>query len=171
MAGMRAEQVCAVIDGLVGTMAISAKAGQKVAAFCQTCKDIVRMSGNRNVTDWKFQGLSDIDQDGSAETGATDLIAATYVYALLVGSVGDDAEIDWVALYDADSATFDGTAALSNSVFGVKAIPLGTTVEDYHVAFVDHAGFALATGLTVAADGQDGTNPATDDMRGWILYR
>jgi hypothetical protein len=164
-------EICAKIDGMVGTMALSSNAGQAVACWIQHCKDIMRLPANRNLTTWKFQALSDIDEDGSTETGDADLIAATKVYGLMVGTVDVTAEHRWVAIYDADSATFDGTAALANSVATVLLIQdaASASAEEYYCATWQQ-GFSLGTGMTIASDGVDGANTEASELRGWVLY-
>ena len=164
-------EVCAKIDGLLGTMALSTANGQAVSLWAQHCKDIMRLPGNRSLTTWKFQAISDIDEDGSTETGDADLIAATKLYALCVGCVDVTAEHRWVACYDADSATFDGTAALANSVATVLLIQdaASAAAEEYYCASWQQ-GFTLGTGLTIASDGVDGANTETSELRGWVLF-
>jgi hypothetical protein len=161
--------ICAKMDGMVGTMAVSADAGQHVAFFIQACKDIMRLPANRSLTTWNFQSLSDIDEDGATQTGDADLIAATKFYGLLVGHLDDQA--NWVAILDADSGTLAGENALANGTMAVLQVPAVTTagVEEFYSA-VYPRGIALGTGLTVHADGLDGTAPVADALRGWILF-
>ena len=82
-----------------------------------------------------------------------------------------------MAFSDADSNTFDGTAALDNNdiiVIQPRAAATDGTPEYVGMVFVggpDTLGFPLDTGLSIGADGNDGTNPAADDLRVWVLYR
>lgn len=158
------------MEGLVGTMATSADATQHVATWVEMCKMIMLMPGNRDLTDWKFQALSDLDEDGSAETGAADLIAATKIYGLLAGQLDD--QINCVVAFDGDTNTLDGNGALADATAFMIRLPAVTTsgVEEYQ-GIVSAKGFALGTGLTVCGDGVDGTTPGASDMRGWILFR
>lgn len=160
--------ICAKMEGLVGTMANAIDAGQHVATFVEGCKIIMRQPELRGLTTWKFQALSDIDEDGSDQTGDADLIGATKVYGLLVAHVDDQA--NWVALLDADSGTLAGENALANGTMAVIQVPaISGTTEEYHSCLWPR-GIALGTGLTVQADGLDGTAPAASMIRGWILF-
>ena len=82
-----------------------------------------------------------------------------------------------MAIFDEDSNTFDGTAALSNTAIAViqpRAAGTDGTPEYVGLALIggpDTLGFPLDTGLSIGADGRDGTNPAADDIRVWTLYR
>jgi len=150
---------------MVSTMATTAL--QPVAEWIKDCKSLLRLTQNRDYTDWAFAASADID-----ETGNVVLAAAATLYAVLIGTVSADAELDWVCITNATSNTFDGTAALDNGDFIAFALPAAATAgtEEFHSLIIPE-GLVMGTGLTTAADGQDGTNPATDDIRAWVLYR
>ena len=158
-----------VLEGLAGV--VPATGTQVVGEWIANLKQVLRSSPHRTYTDYAFQALSDIDEDGAVETNTAPLTTATSVYGLLLGTVATDAERDWVVVADADTLTFDGTAALANTVMAaLQLAAAGTGLESFE-AVVWPNGIPLATGLTIAADGRDGANPAANDIRGWVLYR
>lgn len=163
-------QIIPIMEGLISTMPTTAS--QVAGEWVNMCKSVMRMVVHRNLTNWNFMALSDIDQDGAAETNAAPLLTAVELYGALIATNSADAEADWVLFADADSDTFDGTAALDNDAVAVIQLPVAAVdgTEELH-GVVWPAGLPLATGLTVSADGRDGTNPALDDIRGWILFR
>lgn len=154
-----------MMEGMVSTMATTAS--QAAAEWVKACKSLLRMTRNRDLTDWEFVASADVD-----ETGNAILAAVGTVYAVLIGTNSADAEVDWFVVTNATSNTFDGTAALDNTDFVAYALPAAATdgTEEVH-GLIFYNGLPCSTGITVAADGQDGTNPATDDVRCWILYR
>ena len=162
--------VIPVLEGLVSTMPTT---GRQVASeWVRMCKVIMHQTALRDETDWSVMALSDIDEDGAAETNTGDMPTMTNVYGLLVANGSAAAERNWVVVSDSDTLTFDGTAALANTVVAAyQPDAAGTAgVEELH-GMVWPFGLTLATGCTVAADGRDGTNPTLNDLRGWILYR
>lgn len=154
-----------LMEGLVSTMPTNAS--QRVATWVELCKAIMRQQALRENTDWEFAVSTDID-----ETGNVVRSGASTLYAGLIGTDSADAEVDWVVVTNATSNTLDGTAALDNTDFFVFELPAAATdgTEEFH-SFVIPEGLVLGTGFTVAADGQDGANPAANDIRGWFLYR
>ena len=162
-------QIYPILEGLAGV--VPATGTQVVGDWIVALKQILRGAPHRNYTDYAFQALSDIDEDGAVETNVAPLTTGTAIYGLLVGTVSTDAQRDWVVVADADTLTFAGELAYDNAV--VAALQLaaaGTGLESFE-AMVWPAGIPLATGLTICADGRDGTGPAGNDIRGWVLYR
>ena len=163
--GVAASTLIPEIEGMVSTMPTNAP--QAVAEWIKDVKSLLRLTVNRDRSDWVFEASADVDESANVvRSGASTL------YAVLFGTVSADAEIDWVCITDATSNTFDGTAALDNTDIAVLALPACATAgtEEFH-SWLKPEGLIMGTGLTIGADGQDGTNPATNDIRAWVLYR
>lgn len=163
--GVAPNTLLPMIEGLVSTMPTNAP--QAVGEWIKEVKSLLRLTAIRDQADWAFEASADVDQTGNAiRTGAST------VYAVLVGTVSADAERDWFVITDAASNTFDGTAALDNDDLVAYELPAAGTAgtEEFH-GMVFPQGVPCATGITVSADGRDGTDPAADDVRCWILYR
>ena len=158
-----------VLEGLAGV--VPATGTQVVGEWTAALKQILRAWPHRTYTDYALIALSDIDEDGSAETNAAPLTTATSVYGLLVGTVSTDSERDWVVVADADSITFAGESAYANTVMAaLQLAAAGTGLESFE-GMIWPDGIPLATGLSICADGRDGTGPAANDIRGWVLFR
>lgn len=157
--------VIPAIEGLVSTMPTNAP--QAVSEWIKDVKSLLRLTSLRDQTDWTFVASADID-----ETANVILAAAGTVYALLIGTNSADSEADFVCLTNDTSNTFDGTAALDNTDVFVYQLPaVATDGTEEFSGFVFPNGIPCGTGISLGADGRDGTNPAVDDIRGWILYR
>lgn len=163
-------QIIPMMEGMVSTM--STIGSQVAGDWVRMMKQVMHRVSIRDETDWEFMALSDIDEDGAAETNAAPLISCTMLYGALIGTNSADAELDWVQFADADTDTFAGGSALDNDVLAILELPAAATdgTEELHAA-IWPGGLICATGLTVSADGQDGTNPAADDIRGWVVFR
>ena len=161
-----------VMEGMVSTQATGARGRMEPALWVEMMKLLLRATGARDETDFEFALADDVDQTANVISAA-----ATFILGVLVEQDASDAERDWVVATDADSNTFDGTAALDNDdVILIQPRATGTdgTPEYVGVAIVggpDTLGFPLDTGLSLGADGRDGADPAADDIRAWILYR
>lgn len=155
-----------VMEGMISTMPTTA--GQAASEWVKAVKSLLRLTRNRDLTDWEFVASADVDESANVI-----LAAVGTVYSVLVGTNSADAEVDWFVITNATSNTFDGTAALDNTDLVAYALPAAATdgTEEVHVALWEPSGLPMATGICLGADGQDGTNPATDDIRAWILYR
>ena len=166
------QAIIPVLEGMVSTQATGAGGRQEVGLWVEMCKALLRAPGIREETDIQFVLADDVD-----ETANVIDAGATHVLAVLVETDSADAERDWVAITDADSNTFDGTLALDNDdiiVIQPRAAATDGTPEYVGMVFVggpDTLGFPLDIGLSIGADGRDGTNPAVDDLRVWVLYR
>lgn len=163
--GVAANTLLPAIEGLVSTMPTNAP--QAVAEWIKDVKSLMRLTSLRDQSDWAFQASNDVDESANVIASA-----ASTVYALLIGTVSADAEGDIFCLTNDTSNTFDGTAALDNGDRLAFNIPDAATAgtEEFH-GFVFPSGIPCGTGVCLGADGEDGTNPATDDIRAWILYR
>lgn len=166
------QAILPVLEGMVSTQATGAGGRQEVGLWVELMKALLRAPGIRDETDLQFVLADDVDQTGNVIDAG-----ATHILGILVETDSADAERDWVAITDADSNTFDGTAALDNDdVILIQPRAAGTdgTPEYVGMVFVggpDTLGFPLDTGLTISADGRDGADPAADDLRVWVLYR
>lgn len=159
------ETVIPRMEAILGSVAGGT---EDVALWLRLAKQIMLSASNKDQTDWEFALSSDIDETGNdLETGAT-------LYGMVIGTNAADAELDWVQVSDDGDGTltFDGTAALVNDVKVAHYLPAAATdgTEELH-PYLYPEGISFTNHMTVCADGQDGTNPATDDIRGWFLYR
>ena len=154
-----------LMEGMVSTMPTTG--AQAASEWVKACKSLMRLTANRDQTDWEFEASADVD-----ETANVILSAVGTVYAILIGTNSADSERDWFIITDATSNTFDGTAALDNTDLYAYQLPAAGTdgTEELH-GQVFYNGLPMATGICLGADGRDGTNPAADDIRAWILYR
>ena len=158
----------AIWPNLEGIVSQQSGTSQRVAMWVELCKAVMRSDVLKSKDDWAFTSSTDVDQTGNdVETGAR-------LYGLLVATNSADAETDFiVADDDSDgTVTLDGTAALVNTVQFAYNIPAAATdgVEEFH-PFVFPEGLPFTDHMVFAADGRDGTDPATDDIRVWALYR
>lgn len=177
-------QIIPQIEGLVGFQIGSADGGsiqgnQIVADWVQLVKAQLSLSSFRYLTDFEFTLLNDVDADGEQLTSATHLCAALCEMVTTIATDGDG----WVVFSDQDSYTFAGNTALNDAdvamihvsdvvTTGVSefypGIWLGGTSDD---GTYSNAGINLATGLTVAADGNNNGAFALDALRVWVLFR
>ena len=166
------QAIMPVLEGMVSTQATGARGRMEPALWVETMKLLLRATGARDETDFEFALADDVDQTANVIS-----TAATFVFGALVEQDSADAERDFVVLVDADSDTVDGTAANANTYIAMvqpRAAGTDGTPEYVGVALIggpDTLGFPLDTGLTIGADGRDGTDPAADDLRVWTLYR
>lgn len=160
-------QIIPVMEGLVGTAATSTAGKQAVATWVEMCKVLLRDPDVRDVTDLQFVIVDDLANAADVvDTGATHLLA------LLIDQDAADAERDWVAVLDADSGTFLGDSILGNNNVVLIQPPVAATdntSEYWGVVFAQP--LSLETGLSIGADGRDGTAPAANDLRVFCLYR
>lgn len=163
--GVAANTLLPAIEGMVSTMPTNAP--QAVGEWIKDVKSLMRLTSLRDQSDWAFECSTDVDESANVVRSG-----ASTVYALLIGTNSADSEADIFCLTNATSNTFDGTAALDNTdrlAFNIPAAATDGTEEFW--GFVFPNGIPCATGLCLGADGEDGTNPAADDIRAWVLYR
>ena len=166
---MKPHELFPLMEGLIGTMlAGSTKvATQAVSEWVSECKRIMLLHGNRDLTDWEFLAVPDVDQT------AVDIATGARLYGLLIGQLSADASPDVVVVTDDADGTLAVAAADAISVatlqYTVPAAGTDLTEEYWPVNYP--AGVSFATHMCIGADGQDSTNPATDDIRAWVLYR
>ena len=186
---MTPEQVISKMEGMVSFQlgipggSIASQGNQVVADWVRSLKTILKDPSKRYLTDFEFELMPDVDETGVETAIGT----ATHLCAILceaVASTSADAGA-WVVCVDASGNTFDGTAALPNTVVAAVVLntPTTTGVSEFTpvifmagesgvaAAAYSTSGIELATDLTISADGVDGANPATDAIRVWVLYR
>ena len=157
-----------VIPHLEGTVGQIAGGKESAALWVKQMKEIMLLTVHKDQTDWSFGVSEDVDES------ANDIETGGVLYGLLIGTNSADAELDFFAVVDdADGTyTFDGTAALDNTVNYVTTLPAAATdgTEELH-PFTFPEGISFTNHMVFGADGQDGTNPATSDIRAWYLIR
>lgn len=159
-----------VIPTMEAVMNTVAGAGESVALWVKTMKDIMLCGANKDQTDWEFEWSNAVIKTGpDLETGAV-------VYGIVLGQKSSAAEADFVVI-DADAdgtVTFDGTAALANTVVFATQLPATATdgTFEYH-PYAFHKGLLIGTTthLCVLADGRDGTDTTTGDIEAYVLFR
>ena len=156
------------LEGIVGSIqGTQVGASQAVADWVRMCKIIMLSAANKDFTNWEFTVSEDIDQTANViRSGASTL------YAFLIGYNAATAGGDLLCISNATSNTFSGAAALDSDDVITFTLPAAATegTEELHAVLIP-GGKVMDTGLTVGADAQGGTDPATDDVRGWFLYR
>lgn len=162
------------LEGMIGTLqnalpaADTARPLSPVATWVEMCKAIMRQPALRDQTDWEIYVADGVIQTGTVLDSTTGTL-----YAALVRQDASDAEADFVAFYDAGAVTLDGTAALANTALLVLQPPATGTnnISEWHpMAFPQGIPYT-ATGLSVSADGRDGTNPGATDITVHVLVR
>jgi hypothetical protein len=157
------------MEGMVGTMLAGTTkvATQAVSEWVDECKRIMNLPGNRGLSDWEFLAVPDVDQT------AVDIETGARLYGLLIGQLSADASPDMVVVTDDADGTLTvahtDTIVTATLQYTVPAAATDGTEEFWPVSFP--AGVSFATHMCIGADGVDGTDPATDDIRAWVLYR
>lgn len=167
------QSVIARMEGMIGTMPTTTFSSQRLSTWVEACKAVMRSDGLRDKTDWDFSVADPVIKTISSTSGVIYAGACT-VYGALLEQDSADAEEDFIVFDDdADqSATFDGTAALANTVkFAFRPAAAGTDGTNEYHAFVFPTGLKFASYGCVASDGVDGTDTASGDIRGFFLYR
>ena len=184
------QQIIPKLEGMVGYMIGSADGGSVqgnsiVTEWVKLVKLLLEGPNFRYLTDFEFVLSDDVDSTGVViDTSATHFIAGLIETA---GAFTTDAT-GWVGWSDADSDTVDFSGADDNDIMlkvhtgsvaatGVSEFTpvicmagIGGSTDGTTTTYSD-AGISLAIGLTVAADGDDGTEIAADAVRVWTLYR
>ena len=184
------EQIIPKLEGMVGFQIGSADGGSTqgnaiVTEWVRLVKELLKGPSFRYLTDLQFGLSDDVDSTGVViSTSATHLIAGLIETA---GAFTTDGT-GWVGWSDADSDTVDFSGADDNDIMlkvhagsvatsGVSEFTpvilmagIGGSTDGTTTTYSD-TGISLAVGLTVAADGDDGTEIAADAVRVWTLYR
>ena len=156
-----------IMEGLVGTQATGTAGGQEIGAWVRMVKAVLtEVESLRSATTFTFALADDVDQTAVVvDTGATAFLAA------LVGYDAATAGGDLIAFTDANGNTFDGTAALDAGDFLVFTMAAATTEDTEEYQGVAYSKAFTIGDLSIGADAQGGTDPATDDARVWVLYQ
>ena len=160
--------VIPILEGIIGTIqGTQVGAAQNVADWVRMCKIVMLSAANKDRTDWEFTVSEDIDQTGNVVRNG-----ASTLYGFVVGYNAATAGGDLLCVTNANGNTFSGAAALDSDDLLVVNLPAAATegTEELHPVILPE-GQVYGTALTFAADAQGGTDPATDDVRAWILYR
>jgi hypothetical protein len=163
-------QLIPQMEGLVGTLTAGTTklTTQAVVEFVEECKRIMHMPQYRGLSDWEFYLSSDVDET------ANDIETGGHLYGILAGNNSSDASADIIVAHDDADGTYalDATAAYGATFLAGFITPVATTdgTEEYAGA-TWAGGIAFTNHLCIGADGLDGTNPAANDVRAWILYR
>ena len=190
---MTPEQILPLIEGSVGYMLGSANATGSAAAqghtivttWLEMIKVLLKSPNFRYLDDLQWTCSDDVDQ--SAEVVSA---SATHFIAGLIEVMGAFTTdgTGWVGWTDADTDTVDYSTTLGNdqmlllhvgsvatagqSEFASVIYPagIGGSTDGTTTTYSD-AGLSLSIGLCVSADGDDGTDIATDAVRIWTLFR
>lgn len=161
------EVVIPLMEGMVGSIA---NGKETASLWVKMCKEIMLATTHKDQTDWSFGCSEDVDES------ANDIETGGVLYGLLIGQNSADAENDVFAVVaDADGTyTFDGTAAIDNTALFMYNLPAAATdnTEELH-PFIFPMGIDISgtNHMCFGADGEDGTNPAANDIRAWYLIR
>jgi hypothetical protein len=165
------ETLIPTMEGTVGSLA---GGKQPISTWLQACKAVMKSGRNRNNDHWEFSSFLDIDETSAAPT-ASSIAAGATIYGLLIGQNSSDASEDILAICeDGDGAIAAFSAAdtiVANTNKIVIQIPAAAVdgTEDL-TAYLFFPGITFTTFAAIVADGYDGTNPAADDIRVWVLY-
>jgi hypothetical protein len=165
------EVVIPLLEGHVGSIA---NGGESAALFVKMCKEIMLSTSHKDQTDWEFKPIEDIDETSAATATAPETGAV--LYGMLVGQLSADASEDYLAVCDDSDGTIAAFAAGDTRVTDIPKIQVwlqaaATDLTEELWPYVFPKGIPFTNYMSFVADGEDGTNPATDDIRCWVLYR
>lgn len=164
------------IEGTLGTIAGvgSGYPGQSIALFIDLIKRVMLSGANARATDWAFVAIDDIDEDSAATATAPE--SGAVLYGLVIGQHSSDASEDYVAVCDDSDGTIAAFAHSDTRFIDVPKVqvflPAAATdgVEEFW-PYIFPKGIAFASYMSFVGEGEDGTNPATSDLRAWAVYR
>jgi len=153
------------LEGIVGTVPTNAQ--QDAMTWVEMCKMIMRQVGLRDKTDWKFMVSDDPDAT------ANDVEDGAVLYAALIDQASADASQDSVVFTnDADGTLAVAIAdACSVPTLLYKVPAAGTDLTSEFWPLVFPKGIAFANHMCFGADGEDGTDADTGDLRAYLLFR
>src|SRR5512139_2797364 len=165
------EVVIPLLEGVVGSIANGSEAA---SLFVKGCKDIMLATKHKDQTDWVFTAVEDIDETSAATATAPE--SGAVPYGLLIGQISADASEDYVAVCDDSDGTIAAFAHSDTRFVDVPKIQVwiqatATDGTEELWPYLFPKGIPFATYMSFVSDGEDGTNPATGDIRAWILYR
>ena len=168
--------IMAQLDGLVGSGLRAARAPQNVILWKNMVREIMFSYPHRTATDWDIASLVDtIQTDTVLDAGGG------MAYAYLVDSIFDvAAEALIVLIADTTGQTLSGVAlgdggaanfGDETEVIFRKLRPAADTDNAVFACGVYPDGIRFATQMEASADGDEGTNPTTNDVRVYVVYR
>jgi len=153
------------LEGVVST--VPSNATQTAMLWVDMCKQIMRQDGLRDKTDWAFTVSDDPDAT------ANDVEDGAVLYGALIDQASSDASQDSVVFTnDADGTLAVAIAdqcSVPTLLYKVPAAGTDGTSEYWPLLFPK--GIAFANHMCFGADGEDGTDADTGDLRGYLLYR
>lgn len=162
-----AVQVIPQIEGILATIPTASTSSQYVQTFVEMCKAIMRQPDLRDKTDWKFTVSDDPDES------ANDVEDGAVLYAALIGQASADASQDHIVFTNDGDGTLTVAAADACSVPTLLwKLPAAATdlTEEYHPVLFPK-GVPFANHMCFGAEGEDGTNADTGDLKGFLLFR
>jgi hypothetical protein len=166
------EVVIPLLEGHVGSIA---NGGEGAALFVKMCKEVMLATVHKDQTDWTFVNISDIDETSAATATAPETGAV--LYGMLIGYVNatttDEAIVAVCDDADGTIAAFAAgdTRVTDDPKVQIKLQAAATEGTEELWPYLFPRGIPFASYMSFVADGEDGTNPATGDIRAWILYR
>lgn len=165
------EVIIPLLEGVVGSLTYGTEAA---SLFVKCCKEVMLATKHKDQTDWAFTAIADIDETSAATATAPETGAV--LYGLLIGQKSADASEDYLAIVDDSDGTVAAFAAGDTRVTDVPKIQVwlqaaATDLTEELWPYVFPKGIPFASYMSFVADGEDGTNPDTDDLRAWALYR
>ena len=163
------EALFSKIEGVIGSLP---GAGQSVALWVKQIKEVMLCGANARATDWAFIGVPDMDESGTAAGGCAPEDGAV-LYGVVFGQKSADASIDIACITnDADgTVTYAAADAISVPTFMYQIPAAAVDLTEEFWPFIFPKGIAFANFMSFGADGADGTNVDTDDLRAFAVYR
>lgn len=153
------------LEGVVSTVPSGAQ--QTAMLWVEMMKMVMRQEGLREKTDWAFTVSDDPDES------ANDVEDGAVLYGALIDQASADASADTVVFTnDADgtlTVAHTDTCVVPTIAYKVPAAGTDLTSEFWPLVFPK--GVAFANHMCFGAEGEDGTNADTGDLRGYLLYR
>ncbi len=165
------EVVIPLLEGRVGSIA---NGGESAALFQKMCKEVMLAHSHKDQTDWEFTCIEDIDETSAAT--ATAPATGAVMYGLLIGQNSSDASEDYLAVCDDSNGTIAAFAHGDTRFVDVPKIQLwiqatATDGTEELWPYIFPKGIPFTEYMSFVAEGEDGTDPATGDIRAWVLYR
>lgn len=160
-----AAQIIPQLEGIVST--VPSNAQQTAMLWVDMCKQIMRQPDLRDKTDWAFEVSDDPDAT------ANDVEDGAVLYAALIDQASADASQDTVVFTnDADgtlTVAHTDTCVVPTLAYKLPAAGTDGTSEFWPLLFPK--GIAFANHMCFGAEGEDGTDADTGDLRGYLLFR
>lgn len=164
---MNAAQICQSLEGIVGNLAVSGgNPAQDAMQWLQSMKDVIRMPGNRDATDWAYF-VSTEDLDETEETVGS--AAAATLYGVL-GINKDTDDSQGFSTYNAAAPTVAAGDLNDGGVLTTYNIAVFNGAISY-APVVLPGGIYHDTGLTIAATATDEGAVAASSAKAIVVYR